>query len=47
MFLFVDFVVAYGDVVRELTCMLHGHSYMVLADYFEASDLEAADPPTK
>ena len=47
MFLFVDFVVAYGDVVRELTCMLHGHSYMVLADYFEESDLEAADPPTK
>ena len=47
MFLFVYCVVAYGDAVRELTCMLHGHSNMVLADYFEESDLEAADPPTK
>ena len=47
MFLFVDFVVAYGDVVRELTCMLHGHSYMVQADYFETSELEAEDRPAK
>ena len=27
--------------------MLHGHSYMVQADYFEESELDAEDCPAK
>ena len=46
-FLFLDFVVAYGDCVGELPCMLHCHSNMVLADYFKENDIEVANPSTK